>query len=417
MRLLVVTRGLEPRTLDPVTAWVRDLAGGLAARGHRVTVLCTAEAGADLEAEATDPTGVDVRRPEPDQVAEALELALEQHPDVVHLASPGSLPAASVRALDDTPLLVDLLDWSPLCPAADLLVRPQGVACEQHFPVAACGECVGHVRARASEPYMQLARDGHHVLAHTQYARDRATLALGRGVALLPVAVDGVAFARDHAPADAPEVAALARERVHARVVLLGPPTPARGAYAVLNLLVALHARVPGLEFVVAGTDPDDPDSLKILRTEARELGIAQQLRLLPRVASADLPALLAACDIGLAPGLGPDALGLALVQALAVGLPVVAHPAGAARELLLQGEAGLLADATNVGLFADQVATLLAEDELRRGLRERGRLAALERHDLERAYYDIEALYERVKQPRARRVLGAAETPRKSAA
>jgi glycosyltransferase involved in cell wall biosynthesis len=417
LRLLVVTRRLEPYTLDPATAWVRDLTGGLARRGHRITVLCTEEPGADIESEATDPRGVDVRRPEPDEVAEALELALEQDPDIVHLASPGSLSASSVRTLDNTALLLDLLDWSPLCPAGDLLVRPHGVACEQHFPVAPCGECVGHVRTRAHEPYMQLARDGHHVLAHTQYARDRATLALGRGVALLPVGVDGDRFARETAVATSPEIAALASERVHARAVLLGPPTPARGAFAVLNLLVALHARVPGLEIVVAGTDLDDPDSLDVLRTEARELGIAQQLRLLPRVAPGDLPALLAACDVGLSPGLGPDSLGLPLVQALAVGLPVVAHPAGAATEILVRGEAGLLVDATHVGSFADHVASLLADPELRRMVRERGRLAALERHDLERAFYDIEALYERVKQPRARRVLGAAEPPNQSAA
>lgn len=417
MRLLVVTRGLEPATLDPVSAWVQDLTAGLAARGHRVTVLCTEEPGADLVAEATDPAGVDVRRPEPDEIASALELALEQDPDVVHLAGAVSLPAATLHTLEPTALLVDILDWSPLCPAGDLLVRPRGVACEQHFPVAPCGECIGHVRTRAFEPFMTLARGGHHVLTHTTYARDRATLALGRGVALLPVGVDGRRFSRDQPFAVAPGIAALTDDRTVSRVVLLGPPTPARGAYAVLNLLVALHARVPGLEFVVAGTDPEDPDSIDILRTEARELGVARQLRLLPEVTTADLPALLAACDLGLAPGLAPDPLGLPLVQALSVGLPVAAHPAGAAPELLLHGEAGLLADASQLGLFADRVAALLGDATLRAELGEKGRLAALERHDLDRALYDVEALYDRVRLPRSRRVLGAPDPGRRSAA
>jgi len=230
------------------------------------------------------------------------------------------------------------------------------------------------------------------------------------------VGVDARRFSREAAAAIAPDIAALASERDRPRVVLLGPPTPARGFHAVLNLLVALHARVPGLEFVVAGTDPEDPDSTDILRTEARELGLAHLLRVVPHVAPHDLPALLSACDLGLAPGFAPDPLGLPLVQALAVALPVVAHPVGATPDLLLQGEAGVLADASQVGPFSDQVAALLAEATLRAEIGEKGRLTALERHDLDRALYDIEALYDRVRLPRSRRVLGATD-PKRSAA
>ncbi len=415
MKLLVVTRGLEPSTLDPTSAWVYELTGGLNSRGHRVTVLCNTMDGA--ESLTPDPEGVDVRRPAPEEFATALEQALGNEPDVIHLAAPGALSAVNVRALESAPLLLDVLDWSPLCPAADLLRRPRVERCEQHHPVAPCLDCVGAVQTAAFEPIMSLARAGHHLLARTTYARDRVTLALGRGVALLPVGVDGLRFSTVTAAAGSADVAALAVGRVNRRVVLLGPPAPARGGYRILNLLVALHARVPGLEFVVAGSDLDDSDAMSILRAEARELGLASQLRLFPRVSRLDLPALLAACDVGLALGPSPDPVGLPIVQALAVGLPVVADPVGGAAELLLQGEAGVLVNSQPVGPFADQVAELLADADRRRAYRERGRLAALECHDLERALYDIEALYERVRIPRARRVLGASEPPWRLAA
>jgi glycosyltransferase involved in cell wall biosynthesis len=379
-----------------------------------VIVLCTDHDGGASTSGVADPAGVEVRRPEPDELSAALERALEQDPDVVHLAGPGSLAAGSLRTLEDTALLVDLIDWSPLCPAADFLRRPQVVACDQHHPAAPCNECIGPVHVAAAEPFMTLAHAGRHLLAHSAYARDRATLAFGRGVTLLPVGVDAQVFSRAAARATAPEIAAIAAQREHARVVLLGPPSPARGGNAIVNLLVALHARVPGLEFVVTGRDAMDPDSLEILRTEARELGIAQQLEFLPNLTPGELPALLAACDIGLAPGLAPDPLGLSLVQALALGLPVVAHPVGAAPELLLHGEAGVLADASHVGPFADQVAALLEDAERRMALAEKGRLAALERHDLDRAVYDTETLYDRVRLPRTRRVLGAPDHPRR---
>src|SRR5262249_49290865 len=147
------------------------------------------------------------------------------------------------------------------------------------------------------------------------------------------------------------------------------------------DLLVSLHARRPGTELVVPGVDPDNPDLLHILLAEAKEFGVAAQLRALPRVERRDLPALLAACDVGVAPGLAREALGLPLVEALAAGLPVVAHPTMSSRELLQGGAAGVLAASESMGRFADAVAALLADEAERRALGERARLAALEQH------------------------------------
>jgi hypothetical protein len=52
---------------------------------------------------------------------------------------------------------------------------------------------------------------------------------------------------------------------------------------------------------------------------------------------------------------------------------------------------------------FADAVASLLADRSARKGLGERARLAALERHDVERALVDTEALYESIRVARRR--------------
>src|SRR5439155_9487948 len=215
-----------------------------------------------------------------------------------------------------------------------------------------------------------------------------------------PVGVDAARFTQSPSPPLAPDVAALASDRSHARVLLLGPPTPARGGHRMLDLLVALNARLPGVELVVAGTDPGHPDAPHILLAEAKELGVAPQLRTLPRVARSDLPALLAAADVGVAPGLGPEPLGLAIVQALATGLPVVAHPAGAVRSLLEDGRAGVLVNANQMGLFAGAVAQVLSDDSTRTALADTARLAAIERHEIERAVFDTESLYERVRAP-----------------
>lgn len=415
MKLLVLTDGLESAALDSAGSWMSELTARLAERRHRVTVLCTRPLESGELAE--DPPGVSVWRPAAGGLAFAIATSLAAEPDVVHVAATGPLPADVVTALAGAPLLVDLLDWSPLCPAGDLLTRPRGSACESHHPVAPCGECVGHTRVHAMGPLAALARDGHRVLAHTGHVRDRATLALGRGVALLPVGVDSTRFQPGPAAAFAPDVAALSGVRLHPRVVLLGPPTPGRGGSRVLDLLIALHARVPGVELVVAGTDPGNPDAMHIVLAEAKELGVAAQLMLVPRVARGDLPALLAACDVAVAPGLAPEPLGLAIVQALATGLPVVAHPSGAAASLLDEGRAGVLAGAGSMGLFADAVADLLGDDTARRTLGEQARLAAIERHEIERVVFDTESLYERVRAPREARAAGAPPRGRRASA
>src|SRR5580765_7081800 len=388
---------------------MHELTMRLAARGHRVTVLCTR----GPEAATEEPPGVTVWRPSSVDRTGALAGLLALDPDVVHVAAPGPLPSEFTAALAGRPLLIDLLDWSALCPAGDLLARPLGEACAQHHPAAPCGTCVGHAHVRAMEPFIALARAGHRAVAHASHVRDRSTFALGRGVSLVPVGVDATRFSPEPPPPLSPEVATIVSDRSRQRVVTLGAPTPARGGPRFLDLLVALHARTPGVELVVPGVDPDNPDLMHVHLAEAKELGIAPQLRALPRVSHADLPSLLAACDVGVAPGLGPEPLGRAVVQALAVGLPVVAHPSPAMHELLLAGEAGVLASALPMARFADAVAALLADRASRETLRERARLAALERHDVERAIVDTEALYESI---RAARRQGRSERRRAAA-
>jgi glycosyltransferase involved in cell wall biosynthesis len=414
VKLLVLASGLETSALDPAACWMYELTERLAARGHRVTVLCSnpPEPGEGLES----PQGVGVWRGAGDDLLGALTGALALEPELVHVALTGPLRPELAAALRGAPVLVDMLDWSVLCPAGDLLTRPRGEPCEQHYPVAPCGSCAGLSRTRDMDALAQFARAGHRVVAHAGYVRDRATLALGRGVAMLPVGVDATRFTQSPSPPLSPEVAAIASDRGRPRVLLLGPPTPARGGHRVLDLLVALNARMPGVELVVAGTDPGHPDALHILLAEAKELGVAAQLRMLPRVARGDLPALLAASDVGVAPGLGPEPLGLAIVQALAAGLPVVAHPSGTLRSLLEDGRAGVLVSAHQMGLFADTVVQVLTDDMARTALGETARLAAIERHEIERVVFDTETLYERVRAPRGVRA-GAPSRTRRAAA
>jgi glycosyltransferase involved in cell wall biosynthesis len=79
----------------------------------------------------------------------------------------------------------------------------------------------------------------------------------------------------------------------------------------------------------------------------------------------ADLPALYAASDLLVWPAIN-EAFGMALLEAQACGLPVVAGLSGGTGEMVRHGETGLLSAAGDLDGFAGNLARLLRDSGLR---------------------------------------------------
>lgn len=84
-----------------------------------------------------------------------------------------------------------------------------------------------------------------------------------------------------------------------------------------------------------------------------------------------DVADVLGASDMFALPSVG-EAYGIAVVEAISAGLPVVVTAAGAMPEIA--GDAGIVVDPDDAGAFAAAVARLVSEDEYRRDLAERAR-------------------------------------------
>jgi alpha-1,6-mannosyltransferase len=108
-------------------------------------------------------------------------------------------------------------------------------------------------------------------------------------------------------------------------------------------------------------------------RLERRAVGLP--VAFLGHVPTEDVARLLASVDVVLAPG-PVETFGLAALEALASGTPVVANAASAVREVL--GSAGVVAPGTPAG-FADGVRELLARPPVQRRVAARDRA---ERYD-----------------------------------
>lgn len=133
-----------------------------------------------------------------------------------------------------------------------------------------------------------------------------------------------------------------------------------KGQSLLIEALGRLRDR-PGWAAWVAG-GPQRPDQvayLDELRAAAGAAGIADRVSFLGE--RADVPRLLAAADIHCQPNVGPEPFGIAFVEALDAGLPVVSTRMGGAAEIL-DGGHGLLVPPGDPGALADALAALIAD-------------------------------------------------------
>ena len=139
--------------------------------------------------------------------------------------------------------------------------------------------------------------------------------------------------------------------------------------------------------------DPDGDPELDRLRALAGDLGIAERVRFPGAVAQRDLPDYYRAAD-ALVVTSRYESFGLAAVEALASGLPVVAAQVGGLPSIITHGENGLLVRWRCPEAFAEQLDLLLEDTVLRERLSGAAR-SSVERFSWERIGDEVRALYQ----------------------
>ncbi|MDR7545245.1 MAG: glycosyltransferase family 4 protein [Armatimonadota bacterium] len=148
-----------------------------------------------------------------------------------------------------------------------------------------------------------------------------------------------------------------------------------------------LKADRPDVEWIIAG----DGELRGVLEEQCRRHGLAGQVHFLGW--RDDLPDVLALADIFVSPAIG-EHFGRVLIEAMAMGKPVVATASGAVPEIVADGKTGLLVPPADPTALAGALRILLADPDARRRLGEAGRTRVEAEFSLARHAEAIGAVY-----------------------
>ena len=159
------------------------------------------------------------------------------------------------------------------------------------------------------------------------------------------------------------------------------------------RLLADALARIafPPWELVIVGDGKARPDvEAAFARFDS------DRIRMVGFLDAPTVAAWLRASDVFVWPAID-EAFGMALIEAQACGLPVVAGNGGGVAGVVASGRTGLLVPVGDVGAFAAAILRLLTETELRRRMASEAAAYAKSEHDLLAAASRLDAVLRRV--------------------
>lgn len=359
-----------------------SLARALAAHGHRVTVYARRHSadtphttilgrGASIEHVTAGPPKLlpddQAARHSPAFAGYLADRWRVRPPDVVHafswvggMAALGALRGTGIPALQTFGSLG----------AAERRHGADGEVSAARLRMEACiGRSADMVVAGSSDEADELARLGVHKPA----------------IRVIPFGVDTDTFTPDGDQAS--------RDSRY-RLIAVAPGGKPRGLAVVVRAL----AQLSDTELVIVG----GPDARHLPRTGpwrdlcqlAAGLGVRSRITLAGDVPEADLPGLLRSADL-MVSAHTYEPVGVAAIQAMACGVPVVAAAAGAHNDAIVDGVTGLLVPPDSPGAIAHRVRVLLSRPVQLQALGCAAADRARSRYALERIGRETAAAYE----------------------
>lgn len=267
----------------------------------------------------------------------------EFRPDVVVVSQFAyHLSPAVLSALGDVPAVVTMMDYKAICPLGTRLL-PDGSICRVRAGrICNSNGCVSLPHWLRDRPRYALINNGiagaRRVICPSTWMRDELSVA-GIEATMIPLGVPDSAIAAD-VPSTEPTF------------VYAGRFSREKG----VALLIAAHAKIqaslPSAQLRLVGDGP----LRRELHALTAALGVADSVEFTgwsshDRVHEAFRDAWACVC-----PSLWAEPFGLAAVESIAMGIPVIASDSGGFRETVEDGVSGLLFETGSVGSLAERM-------------------------------------------------------------
>ncbi len=161
-----------------------------------------------------------------------------------------------------------------------------------------------------------------------------------------------------------------------------------KGHTYLLQAFSSLAAKDPELELLIAGDGP----MREQIAGWAAQSGVAGRIHLTGQ--REDVPAILAAMDVFVLPSYANEGVPQALMQAMAAGLPVVSTHVGAIDELVADKLSGFLVTPKNAVQLEEKLAELLQNPELCARFGQAGREIVAARYSLDAMLDAMEGVF-----------------------
>ena len=213
----------------------------------------------------------------------------------------------------------------------------------------------------------------------------------------ISVVYDGIALEKLNIHADGTQF----RDAYHVAdddfaVGLVGLLIPWKGQVLFLEVAKLLRSKIPCLKMLIIGGTPDDCIAYEaLLRQRVKDEQLTEMIIFTGHISS--METVYNGLDVVLSASTQPEPLGTVVIEAMAMGRPIIAPNHGGAAEMIRHDETGLLFDPGDMQSLANAIEKLCCSKSLRVKLGENARSAALKSFAVEDHVRHIQNIYQQL--------------------
>jgi glycosyltransferase involved in cell wall biosynthesis len=185
--------------------------------------------------------------------------------------------------------------------------------------------------------------------------------------------------------------AELGLPRDHLLVGLISYLRDYKGHFYLVEAAAQVLKHRQDVTFVIVGEGPEEP----VIRAHIERLGLSRDVLMLGF--RDDLLDVFRSLDVFAIPTVEGDTIPQVLMQALAIGLPVVSTTTGSIPDVVRDQESGFIVPPRNTEALAGRIEDLLKDPALRTRLGRCGRITVEQSYSIDRMLDELERVYERV--------------------